>query len=133
MRDLLEKYMPEGTFNLKNFEDYMNEIRIRALKKDVWAILHIDDKNLTEELCIAAVTENGVVLKYIQKRATDNVCIAALDSNKFTDRLGKKLMKDDVVENLYDSNAIKICRKYAINDIRFSTTKRHLIHENFIL
>lgn len=51
-----------------------------AIKENVYSFKHVDEYNQTDEICLAAMNINGLILKYIINK-TCEICLAATIQN----------------------------------------------------
>jgi hypothetical protein len=63
---------------IKHFE----ELYLKAVKRDGFALLYVPGEKRTEEICLEAVKQNGYALQYIpEEKKTTKVCLEAVKQN----------------------------------------------------
>lgn len=89
----VDKIIIKNIIDIKNFDELWGneELCIKAVKEDKMSLRYV--KEQTEKICLAAVKNDGDALRYVKKQ-TEEICIAAVKNNGDALRYVKKQTKE---------------------------------------
>lgn len=76
----VDKIIIKNIIDIKNFDELWGneELCIKAVKEDKMSLRYV--KEQTEKICLAAVKNDGDALRYVKKQ-TKEICLAAIEQN----------------------------------------------------